>query len=259
MKTTLCLSAIMAAAYALPSPSPAKCGADSNCELVNINSTMSYRFKSGFEPGSANHQKQFHPLPARQDNDIELRVIMGKTMMQWGCDVDVGSAITGTIDDKCQPNAGCDPTQALEFDVKKWEGESEEPSDAKLKITADGKYYDQDIRDFLKSVLQMTVTDDSVQVDEQEWVYTPPASGQHWGLPGDHGDCAIKEFPTYVAVVRFEDENMKDYMEIRAELVEPKENCLAASILGGIAGAINPLAGKFFSVAKVVCEAAMAF
>ncbi|KAI8633536.1 hypothetical protein F5Y19DRAFT_488993 [Xylariaceae sp. FL1651] len=260
MKTVLSFATILAVAHALPSPNPITCGPDSNCELLNVNGTKSFRFKPGFEPGSTNHQKRFSSLHARQDaGDINLKVVMGENKMQWGCDVDILDAVTGTFDEKCGPEAGCDQSEPREFDVKKWEDDMTQPSDAKLKITMVGKYANSDVREFLRGALMTTINaPDSIEVDNEVWRTMPSASGQHWGLPSESDDCAIKRFPNYVSLNRFQGIDLIDYVEIHVELEEPKQNCLAVSILDGISGAINPLAGKFFSVAKVVCEAGMA-
>ncbi|KAI0202297.1 hypothetical protein F4808DRAFT_71822 [Astrocystis sublimbata] len=257
MKAVSYFASVLAVAYALPSSSPAKCGPDSNCELVNINGTMSYRFKPDFAPGSSNHRRLFYSHAARQDdNDANLKVYMGKNKMQWGCDVDVLSAVTDSIDENCG-ESGCDEVAKMEFDVKKWEGDTSKPSDAKLKITTVGKFFDSDTRDFLREALRTTISDDSVEVEDAHWQTIPPPSGQHWGLPGESDDCAIKRFPNYVAINRFDGKNIKDYMEIHVELEKPEENCLATEILETILGAINPLAGDFFSVAQVLCDAEM--
>lgn len=221
MRTELCFSMLVAAACALPSPAPVLCGPNSNCELVNSNGIKAYKFKSGMEPGSADHKKRFaHSLSARQESSAELRVIMGEMRMQWGCDTDVGSEVSKALDEICGSTAGCDEGQKHSFGVKKWEGNDDKPTDADLNMKLSGKYYDQEVRDVLAKALLATINDQSVETDQQEWHVARSASANNWGGGDEYGDCAIKMFPNYVAVNRFEDGNLRDYMELEAELVE---------------------------------------
>ncbi|KAI1813114.1 hypothetical protein GGS20DRAFT_497651 [Poronia punctata] len=257
MKTQLYYLSLLlfATAQALPSGTSMKCGPNSNCEMVNINGTRTYRFKSGMEPGSLDHTRRFQ---RRQDDEeqsgAELRVIMGEMRMQWGCDTDVGQAMADAISESCRATAGCDSGKTKGIEVAKWEGTRSEPSGATLNIKVEGKYYDEEVRDVFAEAMRATAHDESVETEESKWLDEASPSASQWGLSDRGGDCAIKNFPNYVAINRFEDENLKDYMEIHAELVEGESNCLGATILGAIAGAINPLAGKVFGFAKVLCE-----
>ncbi|KAI1177754.1 hypothetical protein F4777DRAFT_540219 [Nemania sp. FL0916] len=232
MKAILYFATISTVAHALPSPCPISCGPDSNCELVNVNGTRSFRFKPGFEPGSANHQKRFSSLDARQDaGDIDLKIVMGEYKMQWGCDVDILDAVAGSFDEKCGQEAGCDQSESKEFDVNKWEDDTTKPSGAKLKITMVGKYANSDVRGFLREALMTTINaPDSIEVDNEMWETMPPASAQHWGLSSESGDCAIKRFPKQVSLNRFEGIDLIDYVEIQAELEEPKRKLTATPL-----------------------------
>ncbi|KAK9774073.1 hypothetical protein AB5N19_06935 [Seiridium cardinale] len=259
MRVQLYISGLVAAASAIPAPNTEICGPGSNCELVNVDGVKRYRFKSGLEPGSHDYQKRFFETPVagslgRREDNVETKVVMGETMMQWGCDTDVESKIKDAVDSACKSEGGCDEGSPKKFDIKKWEGKSEEPSDADLNIRMDGKYSNQKARDALQEAMQATATGDSVTADDQEWKIVASGAGSHAGVTDRGGKCSEKQFPNYVAINRFEDGNLKDSMEFRAELVEGEKNCLGVDILGAIAGAINPIAGKFFGAVKVLCE-----
>jgi hypothetical protein len=158
--------------------------------------------------------------PVRRDDKVETKVVMGETRMQWGCDTDVLATLRDAINAACKKEGGCDEGTPKSFDIHKWEGTSSEPSDAKLNIRLDGKYADQSARDAQQEALQATVTDDSVTTDQQKWVIHASGSAIHWGMTDRGGDCAEKQFPNYVAINRFDNNNLRETMEFRAELVE---------------------------------------
>lgn len=252
------LSLFLAAASAFPAAVPAPetlCGPDSNCEIVTINGTKSIHFKAGMEPGSADHFRRFymHPRPRDEKSKAELKVIMGETKMQWGCGTDVKGSLKDAINENCRAEAGCDSGKKKNIKVDKWEGKSDEPTEAELNIRVDAKYYDQEMRDMLQKAMEAT-GDKGVEGKEEEWWVQRSASANHWGMSDQKGKCKVNNFPNYVAINRFEDKNLKDYMEIHAELVEGEKNCLGATVIGAIAGAINPMAGRLFGFAKVLCE-----
>ncbi|KAI1861169.1 hypothetical protein JX265_009788 [Neoarthrinium moseri] len=241
----------------MPAPTSEICGSGSNCELLTVNGTKAYRFKRGFEPGSHDYQKRFYEMPgvqgvARRDDKVETKVVMGETMMQWGCETDVQAKIKDAINSACRKEGGCDEGSPKSFDIRKWEGTSKEPSDAKLNIRLDGKYSNEKAKNALQEALQATAKGDSVTTNDQKWIVRATPSGSHWGMTDRGGKCAEKQFPNYVAINRFENGNLRESMEFRAELVEGKKNCLGVTIMGAIAGAINPIAGKFFGAVKVL-------
>ncbi|KAH6657104.1 hypothetical protein BKA67DRAFT_532333 [Truncatella angustata] len=259
MRTQLFFATLVAVASAIPAPNPEICGPNSNCELVASNGTKAYRFKSGHEPGSHDYQKRFYEIPgprglARRADAVETKVVMGETRMQWGCDTDVQAKLRDSINAACKKEGGCDEGTPKSFDISKWEGTTKEPSDAKLNIRLEGKYSNEDARNALQEALEATVTGDSVTTNDQKWIVRASASANHWGMSDRGGDCSEKQFPNYVAINRFESGNLKESMEFRAELVEGEKNCLGVTIMGAIAGAINPIAGKFFGAVKVLCE-----
>ncbi|KAK6063079.1 ankyrin repeat protein [Seiridium cupressi] len=216
MRVQLYISGLVAAASAIPAPNTEICGPGSNCELVNVDGVKRYRFKSGLEPGSHDYQKRFYETPVaaslgRREDNVETKVVMGETMMQWGCDTDVESKIKDAIDSACKSERGCDEGSPKKFDIKKWASKSEEPSDADLNIRMDGKYSNQKARDALQEAMQATATGDSVTADDKQWKTVASGAG---------AKCSEEQFPNYVAINRFEDGNLKDSMEFRAELVE---------------------------------------
>ena len=71
----------------------------------------------------------------------------------------------------------------------------------------------------LQKAIEATA-DKGTETDEQEWWVQRSAAANHWGMSDERGKCKIKNFPNYVAVNRFVDQGLKDYIEIHAELVE---------------------------------------
>ena len=75
------------------------------------------------------------------------------------------------------------------------------------------------MRDFLHEGMLRT-TDKGVETADHKWTVDRSAAANHWGLGDEHGECKEIKFPNYVAVNRFVDQGLKDYIEIHAELVE---------------------------------------
>ncbi|KAI1264518.1 hypothetical protein F5Y18DRAFT_428147 [Xylariaceae sp. FL1019] len=256
MKITLSISLLLAAASAMPSPNTRTyCGPSSNCEIVNNNGTVSYRFKDGMEPGSADYKSRFSSHSKRQDGGPELKVVVGETKIQWGCGVDVKGTIRDAIAEHCTGNGGaCDSGTPSTLDTTTWTSEYSEPEDGTLSITVMGSYLDQDTLDLLSNATQAVPgTDGAVEVNEMQWAQAPTGSGGQWGQQGTSGSCTEMIFPNYVSVNRFDDGNLRDMIEIDATLTDDDDDCLGEDILAAIVGALNPWAGALFSTASAVC------
>lgn len=258
--------------------------------MVDTNGTKAYRFKRGFEPGSPAYEGRpaaMAPSPSASlvgrgaKQGVHTTVVMGKTQMQWGCDTDVKDKIRAAAKALCPESGGCDRGSSQGWDVAKWEGDDAAPSGARLNLRLEGKYATRDSHDALLEALLATATGDSAPTEKRKWLDRATESGSHWGLTSRGGECAVSTFPNYVAVNRFDGEDLMHSIEFHAELVEGESksahlltqiplffsfhsffraliiltaNCLAPKILGAIAGAINPIAGKFFGGVSAICE-----
>ncbi|KAH9900479.1 hypothetical protein F4778DRAFT_791753 [Xylariomycetidae sp. FL2044] len=267
MRAQICLSALVAMASAMPAANEELCGPTSNCELATRNGTggLHYRSKGGLEPGSQYYQRRFHEAPKvswlgrllRRDDDdktITTKVLMGKTMIQWGCETDVKKKIGEAVEKQCSPSGGtCDEGTPQEYKVKKWRGDDDEPSDAKLKITLEGKFSEEKYLDNLSRALQATA-DKGVKSEDKKWAEPFTAAAMRYGTNIKKGQCKVNKFPNYVAINRYEGRNIVESLEFHAEIETGEKSCLGPSILSDVAGAVNPIAGAFFGVVTAVCE-----
>jgi hypothetical protein len=219
MKNSIIALALAFSSTVIAAPAPAPendvCGPDTNCERVTINGFTTYKFKEGHEPGTENFAKRFSGLSKRAGK-IETKVEVGDTKIDWGCD----EHLTPTLDllwDLCgEDNSSCDQGSSKAREIE-WTG-GFPPTDEEIKVTAEGKYYDKEERDHLIHAIKKTVRSDTIETVDRDW------QGKTVGSPVPiQGTCQMNLFTNFIGVSRFEDGNLRSFIDAKIEMEKDGE------------------------------------
>lgn len=230
------------------------CGPNSNCELVNINGVESYQFRPGYEPGTDDYRARFPTLTKRQSpgtGDLWTKVTIGRTRIQYGCDANVWEEIRGALDENCV-NA-CDAGTPKQVQRQQWENSQKKPTDATLSIKTSGSFLNEVKRATLADALLRTIRPDTVTQTPSTWRERHTPSANNRGMIDTEGQCIITTFPNFVSVERFRGDDLQDRLQIDAEFVEVKKECLAAGILKNIAEGIHGAASAAMGAIQTHC------
>ncbi|KAF2101951.1 hypothetical protein NA57DRAFT_73390 [Rhizodiscina lignyota] len=247
MKNILFTLPLLAAVLAAPAPElaterPERCGPTSNCEAVVEDGSIVYRFKLGMEPGSEDYKSRFSGLSKRDSTTTD--VILGKTQIDYGCDASIRKTLNGAIEKLCT-ESGCDGGSDYSRDVD-WTDGGGAPVPTGIKVTVEGAWHAKNSKEAYNDAVMATVNPKSAVPEERRW--------RQNGFQGDVvGICKMSKFPNYIHISRFNGNNMQDEIIINVELEKNEDLCLATSVLGAVAGAVNGVAGGFFGVASAVC------
>ena len=150
------------------------------------------------------------------------------TKIQYGCDVNVWELIRNAIKSSCL--ADCDRGTKQEVDVKKWEGDRDRPSDAKLGITVSSHFLKDETGNILTEAILKTITPETVTQERKSWEEHHSLASQNYGMQDAKGDCTVTTFPNFVHVQRFDGDNMRDTMSFLAELAEVESKSFPPTI-----------------------------
>ncbi|KAK6221734.1 hypothetical protein QIS74_04606 [Colletotrichum tabaci] len=181
-------------------------------------------------------------LSVKRAKKVETKVTYGKTKIEYGCDASVHYTFKGLEELCAKGSNACDEGTPWSREVS-WTSGNENPDETEITIKAEGRWYDEDERkNLIEAIMKTARTEEpaTIEIKDKKW------SGRVVGsLQPLSGTCKMTQFPNFVDVTVFEDEEPKSWMSVKVSL-EAAE---------GVAGAIHGIAGAFFgTVLKPFCK-----
>ncbi|KAJ4351776.1 uncharacterized protein N0V89_007119 [Didymosphaeria variabile] len=190
-----------------------RCGPLSNCETVSENGTTYHRFKRGNGPGTPDYVSRFKAHEIRGD-PIKTFITLGKSKIGWGCDQPLDPIFREGIKQVCSAH-GCAEDTSYTRDVEWVDSDNarSKPRKRTLELKAAGDYYGQSDLDNYIEAFVATATKETVGTENRKWC---DAAVSHWlnGSCKETGTCPMRMFPSFIKIARFQDENLKDHIDV---------------------------------------------